>query len=147
VPFIILMILLFRVFRFIAPGETWTSVIAPLTISAIPFVTQTVENAFARVNLNIIHAARAMGSTDFQIVKKVLIPEALSGLISGLTLTIINLLGYSAAAGALWGCGLGGLIIQSNVPLTAAAGVIILLLIESVQILGALATRNIAISK
>ncbi len=93
-------------------------------------------------------AARSMGSTDFQIIRKVLIPEALPALVSGLALTIINLIGYSAMAGAIGGGGLGDLAIRYGyhrfrMDVTIAAVIIILILVELIQFAGTLISRNL----
>jgi len=83
--------------------------IIPLSVAAAPFVARITETALNDVDPGMIQAARAMGSTNWQIIYKVLIPEALPSVISGITLTIINLIGYSAMAGTLGGGGLGDL--------------------------------------
>ena len=103
-PFIILIILLFPLSRLIVGTAIGTkSTIVPLSIAAAPFVARLVETSLKEVDPGVIQAARTMGSTDSQIVFKVLLPEALPSLIAGLTLTIINLIGYSAMAGAVGG--------------------------------------------
>ncbi|WP_461257606.1 ABC transporter permease subunit, partial [Treponema sp. R80B11-R83G3] len=113
IPFIILMILLIPLTRLIIKTSIGpTAVIIPLSISAAPFVARVAESALSEVEYGMLIAARAMGSTNFQIIRKVLIPEALPALVSGLTLTIINLIGYSAMAGAIGGGGLGNLAIS-----------------------------------
>ncbi|MFA6646827.1 MAG: methionine ABC transporter permease, partial [Sphaerochaetaceae bacterium] len=100
-PFIILMILLFPLSRIIVGTSIGTkATIVPLSIAAAPFVARIIESAIKEVDPGVIQAARAMGSTTFQIIVKVLIPEAMPALVSGITLTIINLIGYSAMAGA-----------------------------------------------
>ncbi|NLA98110.1 MAG: ABC transporter permease [Spirochaetales bacterium] len=141
-PFIILMILLFPLSRILigtSIGTTATSV--PLSIAAAPFVARVIETALKEVDPGVVQAARAMGSTNFQIVRKVLIPEALPSLVSGVTLTIINLIGYSAMAGAIGGGGLGDLAIRYGYQrfrgdIMFVAVVIILVLVEIVQVIG-----------
>jgi D-methionine transport system permease protein len=93
-------------------------------------------------------AARAMGSTNFQIIRKALIPEAMPALVSGLALTIINLIGYSAMAGAIGGGGLGDLAIRYGyyrfrTDVTIAAVIIILVLVEAVQLAGSAISRSL----
>ncbi|MDY0290690.1 MAG: methionine ABC transporter permease, partial [Sphaerochaeta sp.] len=101
-PFIILMILLFPLSRIlIGTSIGTTATIVPLSIAAAPFVARVIETALKEVDPGVVQAARAMGSTNWQIIRKVLIPEALPSLVSGVTLTIINLIGYSAMAGAI----------------------------------------------
>jgi len=149
IPFIILMILLIPLTRMIIKTSIGpTAVIIPLSIAAAPFVARVVESSLAEVDRGVITAARAMGSTNFQIIRKVLIPEALPALVSGLALTIINLISYSAMAGALGGGGLGDLAIRYGyyrfrTDVTIAAVIIILLLVETVQITGTIISRRL----
>ena len=141
-PFIILIIVLFPLSRLIVGTAIGTkSTIVPLSIAAAPFVARIVETSLKEVDHGVIQAARAMGSTDSQIVFKVLLPEALPSLISGLTLTIINLIGYSAMAGAVGGGGLGDLAIRYGYqrfrPMVMfVAVVVILVLVELIQFIG-----------
>ena len=112
-PFIILMVLLIPVTRLLA-GTTIGSgaAIVPLAIAATPFVGRVVEGALREVDPGVIEAAQAMGATPWQIIRKVLLPEALPALVSALTLSVINLIGYSAMAGAIGGGGLGDIAIR-----------------------------------
>ena len=148
-PFIILMILLIPFTRIIVRTSIGpAAVIIPLSIAAAPFVARVVESALAEVKTGVITAAKAMGSTNFQIIRKVLIPEAMPALVSGLALTIINLIGYSAMAGALGGGGLGDLAIRYGyyrfrTDVTIAAVIIILILVEAVQVTGTLISRRL----
>jgi D-methionine transport system permease protein len=143
------MILLIPLSRFIIGTSIGPSaVIIPLSIAAAPFVARIVETALSEVDAGVITAAQAMGSTNMQIILKVLIPEALPSLISGLALTIINLIGYSAMAGAIGGGGLGDLAIRYGyyrfrTDVTIASVVIILLLVEAVQLTGSAITRGL----
>jgi D-methionine transport system permease protein len=148
-PFIILMILLIPLSRLIIRTSIGpTAVIIPLSIAAAPFVARIAEAALSEVDSGVLIAAQAMGSTNFQILRKVLIPEAMPALISGLALTIINLIGYSAMAGAIGGGGLGDLAIRYGyyrfrIEVTIAAVIVILLLVEAVQLTGTLISRNL----
>ena len=141
-PFIILIIVLFPLSRLIIGTAIGTkATIVPLSIAAAPFVARLVETSLKEVDPGIIQAAKTMGSTNGQIVFKVLLPEALPSLISGLTLTIINLIGYSAMAGAVGGGGLGDLAIRYGYQrfrpdVMAIAVVVILLLVELIQFIG-----------
>ena len=115
--------------------------IIPLSIAAAPFVARVIESAIREVDPGVVQAAKAMGSTNWQIVYKVLIPEAMPSLVSGITLTIINLIGYSAMAGAIGGGGLGDLAIRygyqrfrSDIMIITV--VIIILLVEIIQLIG-----------
>ena len=112
-PFIILMVLLIPVTRLLAGTTIGSSAaIVPLAIAATPFVGRVVEGALREVDPGVIEAAQAMGATPWQIIRKVLLPEALPALVSVLTLSVINLIGYSAMAGAIGGGGLGDLAIR-----------------------------------
>jgi D-methionine transport system permease protein len=148
-PFIILMVLLIPLSRFIVGTSIGpTAAIIPLSIAAAPFVARVTESALQEVDAGVIIAARAMGSTNFQIVRKVLVPEALPSLVSALALTIINLIGYSAMAGAIGGGGLGTLAInygyyRFRMDITLGAVIIILLLVEGVQLLGTAVSRRL----
>ena len=148
-PFIILMILLIPLTRLIIKTSIGpTAVIIPLSIAAAPFVARVAEAALSEVDQGVLTAARAMGSTNFQIIRKVLVPEAMPALISGLALTIINLIGYSAMAGAIGGRGLGDLAIRYGyyrfrTDVTIGAVIVILLLVELVQIAGTTISRSL----
>lgn len=112
-PFIILLVVLIPFTRWIAGTSIGpTAAIVPLTIAAVPFFARVTESALREVPSGLIEAAQAMGSSEWQIVSKVYIPEALPGLVLGVALTLINLLGYSAMAGAVGGGGLGDLAIR-----------------------------------
>ena len=141
-PFMILMILLFPLSRLIIGTSIGTAAtIVPLSIAAAPFVARIIETALKEVDPGVVQAARAMGSTNSQIILKVLLPEALPSLVSGVTLTIINLIGYSAMSGAIGGGGLGDLAIrygyQRNQPMVMIpAVIIILIMVEVIQLIG-----------
>ncbi len=141
-PFIILMILLFPLSRILVGTSIGTTAtIVPLSIAAAPFVARIIETSLKEVDPGVIQAARAMGSTNFQIITKVLLPEALPSLVSGVTLTIINLIGYSAMAGAIGGGGLGDLAIRYGYQrfrpeVMIAAVIVILVLVEVIQLIG-----------
>lgn len=113
IPFIILMILLFPLSRLIVGTTIGTAAtIVPLSLAAAPFMGRIVESALKEVSKGVIEAVLAMGASKREIVLKVLIPEALPGIIRGITLMMINLVGYSAMAGAIGGGGLGDLAIR-----------------------------------
>jgi D-methionine transport system permease protein len=149
IPFIILMVLLIPLTRFIAGTSIGpTATIVPLSIAAAPFVARVTEAALQEVDVGVITAAKAMGSTKLQIVCKVLVPEAMPALISGLALTIINLIAYSAMAGAIGGGGLGDLAIRFGfhrfqTDVTIGAVIVILILVETVQVAGTKISRNL----
>jgi len=148
-PFIILMILLIPFTRMIIKTSVGpTAALIPLSIAAAPYMARIVESALAEVDRGVLTAAKAMGSTNFQIIYKVLIPEAMPALVSGLALTIINLISYTAMAGAIGGRGLGDLAIRFGyyrfqTDVTIAAVIIILILVEIVQITGTVISRRL----
>lgn len=141
-PFIILMILVFPLSRIIIGTSIGTTAtIIPLSIAAAPFVARIIETALKEVDPGLVQAARAIGSTKMQIIFKVLIPEALPALVAGITLTIINIIGYSAMAGAIGGGGLGDLAIRYGyqrfrTDIMIASVLVILVLVELIQFIG-----------
>ena len=141
-PFIILVIVLFPFTRFIVHTAIGTKAsIVPLTIAAAPFVARVIESALKEVDPGVIQAARSMGSTNFQIIFKVLLPEAMPAIVNGITLTIINLIGYSAMAGAVGGGGLGDVAIRFGyqrwmLDYMYGPVAIILILVEIIQLIG-----------
>lgn len=142
IPFVILVILLFPFTRVIVHTAIGTKAsIVPLTIAAAPFVARVIESSLKEVEPGVIQAARSMGSTNKQIIFKVLIPEAMPSIISGITLTIINLIGYSAMAGTVGGGGLGDVAIRYGyqryrVEYMFGAVAIILIMVEIIQVIG-----------
>lgn len=108
IPFIILCISILPFTRFVV-GNPFSTIgaIVPLTISVVPFIARLIEGNIREVDSGLIEAARAYGATSFQIIYKVLIPEALPGIIHSITLSTISLIGYSAMVGAVGGKGLG----------------------------------------
>ncbi len=141
-PFVILMIVLLPFTRFVLGTAIGTAAtIIPLSVAAAPFVARITETALNEVDSGMIQAARAMGSTNWQIIYKVLIPEAMPSVISGITLTIINLIGYSAMAGTLGGGGLGDLAIRYGYQrfrtgIMIAAVIVIIILVAVIQFVG-----------
>ncbi|AKH62669.1 MULTISPECIES: methionine ABC transporter permease MetI [Photorhabdus] len=108
IPFIILLVWMIPFTRLIVGTSIGLqAAIVPLTIGAAPFIARMVENALLEIPSGLIEAARAMGATPFQIVKKILLPEALPGLLNAATITLITLVGYSAMGGAVGAGGLG----------------------------------------
>ena len=141
-PFLILMIVLMPVARIILGTTIGTrAAVVSLSIAAAPFVARVVESSLTEVDPGVVQAAKAMGSTNWQIITLVMLPEALPSLISGLTLTVINLIGYSAMAGTIGGGGLGDLAIRYGYQrfrpdVMAAAVVVTILLGEIIQYVG-----------
>lgn len=147
-PFVILMIVILPITRFIlgtAIGTTAT--IIPLSIAAAPFVARVTESALNEVDPGVVQAARAMGSTNWQIIYKVLVPEAMPSVVSGITLTVINLVSYSAMAGTLGGGGLGDLAIRYGyqrfrTDVMIAAVVVIIIMVALIQFAGTKITNR-----
>jgi D-methionine transport system permease protein len=142
VPFIILVVAIIPFTRMIAGTSIGTTAaIVPLTLAAVPFIARLIENAIREVDSGLIEAARAMGATPLQIIRKVLIPEALPSITLGLTLAVVSLIGYSAMVGAVGGEGLGDLGIrygyQRFMPdVMAMVVVILIVLVQLVQSIG-----------
>lgn len=113
IPFIILLVTILPVTRVIV-GTTIgsTATIVPLVAAATPFVARMVESSLKEVDSGVIEAAQAMGSSSFQIIWKVLLPEARPSLIVGCTIAITTILGYTAMAGFVGGGGLGAIAIN-----------------------------------
>ena len=113
IPFIILLVMLIPFTRFLVGTSIGTqAAIVPLSIGAVPFVARLMENALKQVNGGLVEAGQAMGATNWQIIYRILLPEALPAAIRGVTVTLISLVGYSAMAGAVGGGGLGSLAIN-----------------------------------
>jgi D-methionine transport system permease protein len=107
-PFIILLVAIIPLTRALVGSSIGTTAaMAPLTIAAAPFVARLVEAALREVDQGLIEAAQAMGATTRQIVRNVLLPEAMPSIVAALTLTFVSLVGYAAMAGAIGGGGLG----------------------------------------
>jgi len=141
-PFIILMVSIVPLTRLIVGTSIGTgAAIVPLAIAATAFIARLFETALREVDRGVIEAARAMGATRGQIVLRVLLPEALPGLIAAVTVTVVGLVGFSAMAGAVGGGGLGDLGIrfgyQRFMPeVMLAVVVILILLVQLLQSLG-----------
>ncbi len=113
IPFIILMVAIIPLTRIIAGSSIGTTAACvPLTLVAIPFLSRLVETSIRDVDFGLIEAAESMGATPLQIIRKVLLPEALPTIINNITVLIVNLIGASAMAGAIGGGGLGDIAIR-----------------------------------
>ena len=148
-PFIILVVAIIPFTRLIAGTSIGTTAaIVPLTIACVPFIARIIEAAVREVDQSLVEAAKAMGATPLQIVRKVLVPEAMPAIVLGLTLTVVSLIGYSAMVGAVGGGGLGDLGIrygyQRFMPEMMAAVVIVLILfVQAVQMAGDRLARRV----
>ena len=141
-PFAILMVALIPFTRWLIGTSLGTTAsIVPLTIAAAPFIARLVESSLKEVDRHVVEAAIVMGSTTRQIITKVLLPEALPSIITSTTLTIVNLIGYSAMAGLVGGGGLGQVAIQYgynrfNTFIMATTVILLIILVQAVQWFG-----------
>lgn len=148
-PFIILLIAIIPLTRVIVGTSIGTAAATvPLTIAATPFVARLAEASLREVDAGLIEAAVAMGASPWQIVTKVLLPEAWPGIIAGLTITVVSLIGYSAMAGAVGGGGLGDLGIRYGYQrfqpeVMAIVVVVLIVLVQAVQSLGDMIARKL----
>lgn len=149
IPFIILMVAIIPFTRLVAGTSIGTTAACvPLTLAAIPFLARLVETAIKEVNGGVIEAAQSMGATPLQIIWKVLLPEALPTIIDNVTVLIVNLISYSAMAGAIGGGGLGDIAIrygyqrfQGDVML--ATIIILIVLVQVIQSAGDYLSRKV----
>ncbi|NTU79509.1 MAG: ABC transporter permease [Chloroflexales bacterium] len=141
-PFIILLVVITPFTRLVV-GTTigTTAAVVPIAIAAIPFFARIAETALREVERGLVEAAQAMGCTVWQIIVKVLIPEARPALVLGITITVVAMLNYSAMAGAVGGGGLGDLAIRYGyqrfeVGVMIITIIVLILLVQLVQLLG-----------
>ncbi len=149
IPFIILLAMLFPVTRIVMGRAIGTSaIIFPLIISAFPYVARMTEGALIEVDRGIIEAAQSMGSTNSQIVFKVLIPEAMPSLINGAAISMVNILGYTAMASAAGGGGLGSIAIIKGINIRKldvmyAASILLVFLVQTITVTGTGVSKKI----
>jgi len=149
-PFIIRMVAIVPFTRLVAGTSIGTgAAVVPLALAATAFIARLFENALREVDRGVVEAARAMGATRLQILLKVLVPEALPGLLAAVTVTLVSLVGYSAMAGAVGGGGLGDLGIrfgyQRFMPEVMAIVVAVLILfVQGLQSLGDWLVRRVS---
>lgn len=147
-PFMILMVLIIPFTRALVGTILGAQAAIPaLVLSAAPFYARLVEIAFREVDSGVLEAADAMGANYFQTIIKVLIPESLPALISGLTVTTVSMIGFTAMAGAIGAGGLGSLAWQEgfqrgNYTVTFVATIIILIIVFIVQGVGDFLTKK-----
>ncbi len=149
IPFIILLVMLFPVTRAIMGSAIGTqSIIFPLVVSAFPYVARMVESSLREVDSGVIEAALSMGSTTWQIICKVLLPEALPSLVSGATICLTTILAYTAMAGAAGGDGLGKIAISYGLNrreynIMYSASIALVLLVQIFQVAGTMITKRL----
>ena len=147
VPFLILLVMLFPVTRLVMGTAIGTrSIIFPLIVSAFPYVARMVENSLKEVDSGVIEAAQSMGSSTFEIIRKVLLPEALPSLINGAAICMTTILAYTAMAGAAGGDGLGKIAItyglnRREFGVMYAASIALVVMVQLIQIVGNILTR------
>ncbi|AQS55850.1 methionine ABC transporter permease [Novibacillus thermophilus] len=142
IPFIVLVVWMIPVARMLVGTSLGpTAACVSLVVGAAPFYARLVETSLREVDKGVIEAARAMGATRWQIIRKVYIPEALPGLVAGITVTCITLVSYSAITGILGGGGLGDLAyrfgfqsFQTDVMVLATA--VLVLMVQIIQSVG-----------
>ena len=148
-PFIILVVAIIPFTRLIAGTSIGPfAATVPLTVAATPFIARLIEGAIREVDQGLVEAARSMGATPLQIVRKVLVPEALPAIVLGLTLALVSLLGFSAMVGAVGGGGLGDLGIrygyQRFMPdVMAIVVAVLIVLVQTVQSVGDRLSRRL----
>lgn len=137
-PFIILLVAIYPLTRLIV-GTTigTTATLVPLVIGVAPFIARLVETSLREVDKGLIEAAQSMGATDYQIITKVLLPEAMPGIVASVTIAIVTLVGYSAMAGAIGGGGLGDIGIRygHNRYMPEVMWTVVLILVVFVQVI------------
>lgn len=141
-PFIILMVAIMPLTKLIVGKSIGTTAaIVPLTIAAAPFVARIIESALKEVDPGVVEAAKSFGASNTQIIFKVMLKEAVPSIISGLTLTIISIIGYSAMAGTVGAGGLGDLAVrygyqryQTDVMIVTV--IILVIIVQVLQMLG-----------
>lgn len=142
VPFIILIVALIPITRSIMGVSSGVEgTIPPLVIAAAPFFARLVETALREVDRGVIEASYAMGASTLQVIRKVLLPESLPGLIAGMTITAVTLVSYTAMSGMVGGGGLGDLAIrygyyryESEIMIIAV--VLMVILVQILQMIG-----------
>ena len=142
IPFIILMVAIIPFTRMVVGTSIGTTAACvPLTLAAIPFLARLVETSIKDIQFGVIEAAQSMGASPFQIIHKVLLPEALPTIIDNVTVLIVNLIGYSAMAGAIGGGGLGDIAIRYGYQrfqgdIMLATIIILIIMVQVIQMIG-----------
>jgi len=149
IPFIIMLAVLFPVTRAVIGTAIGTkSIVFPLIISAFPYIARMVESSLDEVDHGIIEAAQSMGSTNWQIIYKVLLPEAVPSLVNGAAICVTTTLGYTAMASAAGGGGLGALAITKGLNVRKfdvmySASLLLVALVQIITVFGGRITRRL----
>lgn len=141
-PFIILMVVIIPLTKLImgtSIGEK--AAIVPLTLASAPFIARIIESALKEVDKGVIEAAKSFGATNMQIIFKVMLKEAIPTIVSGITLSLISIIGYSAMAGTIGAGGLGALAVrygyqrfQTDVMIVTV--IVLIIIVQIIQSLG-----------
>lgn len=148
IPFIILMVAIIPFTRFLVHTSIGTTAaIVPLTIAAIPYIARMVETSIREIPSGLIEAAESMGATPMQIIRKVLLPEALPSILESLTVVIVSLVGASAMAGTIGGGGLGDLAIRYGyqrfqADVMIATIIVLVIVVQLIQFIGNYLSRK-----
>ncbi|KOA21471.1 methionine import system permease protein MetP [Clostridium homopropionicum DSM 5847] len=148
-PFIVLMVILIPFTRLIVGKSIGTvAAIVPLTIGSAPFVTRIIESALKEVDNGVVEAAKSFGASTSQIIFKVMLPEALPSIVSGITLTVISVVGLSAMAGAIGGGGLGDIAIRYGYQMFRedvlfATVILLIVLVQVLQSIGMIIYKKV----
>lgn len=149
IPFIIMLALLIPVTRAVVGTAIGTdAIVFPLIVSAFPYIARMVESSLEEVDHGIIEAAQSMGSTNAQIIFKVLLPEAVPSLVNGAAISITTILGYTAMASAAGGGGLGALAIVKGLNVRKydvmySASILLVMLVQIITVFGTRFTRGL----
>ncbi|ENM5926030.1 ABC transporter permease [Vibrio mimicus] len=149
VPFLVLMVAIIPVTKLIVGTFIGTTAaIVPLTIGAIPFVARLIESALLEVPTGLVEAAQSMGATPLQIIRKVLLPEALPTILNSVTITLVTLVSYSAMAGTVGGGGLGDVAIRYgfhryDITIMAVTVIMLIVLVQIIQSIGDALVRRV----
>ena len=141
-PFIILMVAIIPLTRFIVGKAIGVNAaLVPLTIGAAPFIARVIESALKEVDKGLIEAAKSFGASDFQIIFKVMIKEALPSIVSGITLLTISILGYTAMAGTVGAGGLGKVALvyghqRFDTAVMVYVVITLIIIVQAIQMLG-----------
>lgn len=142
IPSMILVVVLLPIARLIVgTGIGTNAAVVSVTVGMIPLIARVVNNSIKEVNAGKIEAAQAMGATNFQIISKVLIPEALPSIVHGITMSIISLVGFTAIAGCVGGGGLGNVAFRYGydrfrMDVLIGTVAILVLIVQTIQLFG-----------
>lgn len=148
-PFIILIVAIIPFTRMIVGTSIGVdAALVPLTIGAAPFIARVIESALKEVDRGLIEAAKSFGASDFQIIFKVMIKEAMPSIVSGITLSTISILGYTAMAGAVGAGGLGAVALtygyqKFDTSVMLYTVLILIVIVQLIQCIGNLAYKKL----